>query len=171
MRRPVTAVPQIDTTAESTVTEPLAVRRRRESRRQEWSEQTKLAELLTRYLDPTCTFWTSLENKPISRISGIFQKRRGVRSGLPDVLVLYRGKTALMALHLEGVIFKRRWTPPKKLRPWEGPFSGAEERLPQHPVVAAERRAARLRWRERRRARGAAKLAAQRDDAAGGVAA
>ena len=136
----------IDGMAESTATEPLAVQRRRESRRQEWSEQTKLAGLLKRHLDPSCTFWTSLENKPISRISGVFQKRRGVRSGLPDVPVLYRGKpifielksrrgvaskvqkqirlemlpagaswwmarsarAALMALHLSGVVFRRK---------------------------------------------------------------
>jgi hypothetical protein len=61
--------------------ESIAVQRRRESRREEWNEHVKLAELLTRYLDPSCTFWTSLENKPLSRVSGLFQKRRGVRSG------------------------------------------------------------------------------------------
>ena len=54
-----------------------AAQRRRESRRQEWTEQTKLAEMLEKYLDPANTFWTSLENKPISRLSGIFQKKRG----------------------------------------------------------------------------------------------
>jgi hypothetical protein len=72
--------------------ESLAVRRRRESRREERDEQIKLSGLLARYLDPACTFWTSLENKPISAVSGMYQKRRGVRSGLPDVLVLYRRK-------------------------------------------------------------------------------
>jgi hypothetical protein len=79
-------------------------------------------------------------------------------------------RAAMMALHLEGVIFNRRWTPPKRLQPWEGPFSGAERRLPQHPVAAAERRAARKRWRLRQanRARETAKLAAERDAAAGG---
>ena len=75
-----------------------AVQRRRESRRQEWTEQTKLAEMLDKYLDPADTFWTSLENKPISRLSGIFQKRRGVRSGLPDVLVICRGKPIFVEL-------------------------------------------------------------------------
>jgi hypothetical protein len=43
----------------------------------------KLSVLLDKYL-PDSIFWTSLECKPISRISGIFQKKRGVRSGLPD---------------------------------------------------------------------------------------
>ena len=158
-----------------------AVQRRRESRREEWSEQTRLAEMLAKYLDPASTFWTSLENKPLSRLSGLFQKRRGVRSGLPDVLVIFRQKpifvelksragvaskaqkqirakllpagadwwlarsarAALMALHLSGVVFRRKWKPPR-LKLWEGPFADTQ-RLPQHPSVAAERAAARKR--------------------------
>jgi hypothetical protein len=161
-----------------------AAQRRRESRRQEWTEQTKLAEMLDKYLDSADTFWTSLENKPISRLSGIFQKRRGVRSGLPDVQVIWRAKpifvelksqagvaskaqkqvrlemlpagadwwlarsarAALMALHLSGVVFRRKWKPP---RPWEGPFADPNERLPQAPDVAARRRVTRRRWRAR----------------------
>jgi hypothetical protein len=75
-----------------------ATQRRRESRREEWSEQTKLARLLTKYFDPTCTFWTSLENKPLSQLSGTFQKRRGVRSGLPDVLVIFCQKPIFVEL-------------------------------------------------------------------------
>ena len=163
-----------------------AAQRRRESRREEWNEQTKLAALLTKYLDPTCTFWTSLENKPLSQLSGTFQKRRGVRSGLPDVLVIFcqkpifvelksragiatkaqkqlrlemlpagavwymarSARAALVALHLAGVVFRRRWKPPR-LKPWEGPFADPTRRLPQAPDVAARRRAARRRWRPR----------------------
>jgi hypothetical protein len=144
--------------------------------------------MLDEYLDPADTFWTSLENKPISRLSGIFQKKRGVRSGLPDVLVVWRGRpifvelksragvaskaqkqirlemlpagadwwlarsarAALMALHLSGVLFRRRWKPPR-LKPWEGPFADPHQRLPQAPDVAARRLAARRRWRERAR--------------------
>jgi hypothetical protein len=75
---------------EGAAIESLAVRRRRESRREEWIEHIKLASLLEKYLDPSCTFFTSLENKPLTMIRGLFQKRRGVRSGLPDVLVLVR---------------------------------------------------------------------------------
>ena len=75
-------------------------------------------------------------------------------------------RAAMMALHLEGVIFRRKWKPPC-LQPWEGPFADPTHRLPQHPRVAAERRAARKRWRERQRACKAAKLAAERGDAAG----
>ena len=83
-----TAVNQIDGMPQSAAAGSLAVQRRRESRREEWREQTKLSEMLDKYLDPAGTFWTSLENKPISRISGIFQKRRGVRSGIPDIFVI-----------------------------------------------------------------------------------
>src|SRR4029077_2490015 len=140
----VTAVNQIEGMPSSAAAESFAVQCRRERRREEWRQQMKLSVMLDKYLDPPCSFWTSLENKPISRISGIFQKKRGVRSGLPDVLILYRGKlifielksrrgvaskvqkqirleilpagaswwmarsarAALMALHLEGVVFR-----------------------------------------------------------------
>ena len=51
----------------------------------------KLSVMLDKYL-PDATFWTSLENKPISRISGIFQKKRGIRSGIPDLFVLNSGR-------------------------------------------------------------------------------
>lgn len=67
-----------------------ARRRRRKYRRQEWIEQMKLAQLLAKYLDPATTFWTSLENKPSSRLNGVLQKKRGVRSGLPDTMVVFR---------------------------------------------------------------------------------
>ena len=75
-----------------------AVQRRRESRFEEFTEQTKLAAMLAKYLDPACTFWTALENKPISLVSALFQKRRGCRSGLPDQFVLYRGKPIFVEL-------------------------------------------------------------------------
>jgi hypothetical protein len=65
-----------------------------------------------------------------------------------------------------GVVFRRPWTSPRP-QPWEGLFADPNERLPQAPEVAAQRRAAQRRWRERQRARGLPKLAAERDDAAG----
>jgi hypothetical protein len=68
-------------------------------------------------------------------------------------------RAALMALHLSGVVFRRRWKPPR-LKPWEGPFADPTQRLPRAPDVAAQRRAARQRWRERQRIRVAAKRAA-----------
>src|SRR5215470_4730312 len=61
-------------------------------------------------------------------------------------------RAALMALHLSGVVFRRRWKPPR-LQPWEGPFADPTRRLPQAPDVAARRRAARQRWLEHQRAR------------------
>jgi hypothetical protein len=35
-----------------------------------------------------------------------------------------------MALHLSGVVFRRKWKPPQ-LKPWEGPFANPNQRLPQ----------------------------------------
>jgi hypothetical protein len=56
---------------------------------------------------------------------------------------------------------------PPTLAPWEQWRTDPAERRPLHPQVREERAAARRRWRERKRAREAAKLAAERDDAAG----
>jgi hypothetical protein len=58
----------------------------------EWTLQSELAELLRQHLDPSCTWFTSLENRPLSRISGMLQGKRGVKSGVPDVQVFYRRK-------------------------------------------------------------------------------
>jgi hypothetical protein len=74
---------------------------------------------------------------------------------------------ALEALRRSNVPFRRAWQPPR-LAVWEGPFSD-QQRLPQEPGVAAQRRKAQRAWRERRkRASEAAKSVAQRDAAAGG---
>ena len=89
---------QIDGVPPAAAAGSFAAQRRRESRREEWSEQMKLAAMLNKYLNLACTFWTSLENKPISRISGIFQKKRGVRSGIADVFVLYSGPAIFIEL-------------------------------------------------------------------------
>jgi hypothetical protein len=62
------------------------------SRREEWILQSEFTELLAEYLDPSCAWFTSLENKPLSRISGFLQKKRHVKSGLPDLLIMYRRK-------------------------------------------------------------------------------
>jgi hypothetical protein len=61
----------------------------------------RLAKLLAIYLDPDCTFWSSLENKPRSAISGMIQKLYGVKSGLPDVQVIYRGEAGLRVIFIE----------------------------------------------------------------------
>jgi hypothetical protein len=187
----------------------LAVRRRRASRREEYVEQSKLAALLTEYLDPSCAWFTGLENKPTSALNGWLQRMRGCRSGISDILVLARwggstrvifiemksirgrisraqkqmrvdvvptGAVWLMArtaraaltgllLELEGAHFRKTWTPPA-LEDWEGPFREIS-RLPVHPLVAAERREAKRRYRLRKeiREREAAQLAAARDGA------
>jgi hypothetical protein len=41
-----------------------------------------------------------------------------------------------------------KWEPPE-IEPWEGPFFDPTHRLPQHPIVAAERREAKRRYRLR----------------------
>ena len=197
---------------ESAAVESLAVRHRRESRREERAEHVKLAALLNEYLDVSCAFWSSLENKPRSPISGMHQRMIGCRSGLPDIFVLlrrangtrvifielksvrgrmspaqkqlrddvlptgaryYMARTAvaaLAALKRERVSFSKTWMPPA-LEEWAGPFDFDDptRRLPQHPLVAAERREEKRRYRLRKEAREreAAKLAAERDDAAG----
>jgi hypothetical protein len=37
-------------------------------------EHIKLAKLLNYYLDPTTVFWSSIENRPVSAVSGMYQK-------------------------------------------------------------------------------------------------
>src|SRR5262245_40791987 len=88
----------IDGKLDGTAVQSFAVQQRRARRREEWNEHIELAARLTKYLDPTTTFWTSLENKPPSLLSGIFQKKRGVRPGLPDVFVLHRGRAIFLEL-------------------------------------------------------------------------
>lgn len=60
----------------------------RSGRREEFQIQSEFAELLAEYLDPAMTFSTAIENKPLSPLSGYLQQKRGVRAGLPDVLIL-----------------------------------------------------------------------------------
>jgi hypothetical protein len=76
-----------------------------------------------------------------------------------DWWLVRSARAAPMALHLSGVVFRRKWKPPR-LKPWEGPFADPARRLPQAPDVAARRRAARRRWRARQRVRDAARRAA-----------
>jgi hypothetical protein len=70
-------------------------------------------------------------------------------------------RAALTALHRSGVPFRRPWEAPELAR-WEGPFTGAERRLPMHPAIAARQREACRRWRARKLA---AQAAAERADA------
>jgi hypothetical protein len=65
-----------------------AVEARRAVRKEEWQMQERLARLLNHYLDPRISFHVSLENKPLSLLSGLFGKRRNILPGMPDVMVL-----------------------------------------------------------------------------------
>jgi hypothetical protein len=67
-------------------------------------------------------------------------------------------------VHADGTV--ERWKKPR-LADWEKPRRDPAEPRPVHPVVAAQQRTARQRWRARQRARETATLAAARDDAAG----
>jgi hypothetical protein len=77
-------------------------------------------------------------------------------------------RAAMMALHLSGVVFRRKWKPPQQ-KPWEGPFADPTQRLPQHPMVAAQKREEKRRYRLRKEIceREAARPAAERDDGVG----
>ena len=60
------------------------------SRREEWQDQVQLKILLDKWLDPACTFWTATDPVAASVTSGAMSKKRGVKPGVPDILVLYR---------------------------------------------------------------------------------
>jgi hypothetical protein len=74
------------------------LRSNRPPRHEEWSEQIKLAALLDRWLDPACSFWTATDPVAASATSGAGRKQRGVKPGIPDVLVWYRGRTITIEL-------------------------------------------------------------------------
>jgi hypothetical protein len=68
------------------------------ARREEWREQVKLARLLDKWLDPARTFWTATDPVAPSVTSGAMRKKRGVKPGVPDVLVWYLGKSIAIEL-------------------------------------------------------------------------
>ena len=72
------------------------------ARREEWQEQKKLASLLDKWLDPACTFWTATDPVAPSALSGAIRKQRGVKPGVPDQLILYRGKLIAIELKSRG---------------------------------------------------------------------
>jgi hypothetical protein len=67
---------------------PRRTQRPSQWRHYEADQQRILAELLTRLIVPGTCFWTAIENKPRSAISGVYQKLAGVRSGFPDLIFL-----------------------------------------------------------------------------------
>jgi hypothetical protein len=69
-----------------------AAQGRRLSRREEFAEQARVVEKLQELLDPSVAFFTGLENRPRSALAGLLQKRRGVRAGLPDLMIVVNWK-------------------------------------------------------------------------------
>jgi hypothetical protein len=86
------------------VPQSLAVVRRRATVREEGKEHRRLAKLLAYYIDRNNTFWTSIENRPLSLISAVVQKKRGVRAGMPDVAVFHRrgGRIKIVFIELKS---------------------------------------------------------------------
>jgi hypothetical protein len=69
-------------------------------RRWEWREQVLLSQLLGKWLDPSCSFATAVDNVASSALSGFIRRKRGVVAGLPDNWVVFRGK--LIGLELKS---------------------------------------------------------------------
>ena len=67
------------------------------SRRAEWTEQVRLAALLDRWL-PDDAYWTATDPVAGSATSGLMRKRRGVKPGVPDLVVWYRGRSITIEL-------------------------------------------------------------------------
>jgi hypothetical protein len=63
----------------------------------EWREQIKLKFLLDTWL-PDDAFWTATDPVARSATAGAMRKRRGVKAGLSDVIIWYRGRTVCVEL-------------------------------------------------------------------------
>jgi hypothetical protein len=83
-------VNRIDGMLESVAAETLAVQQRRKGRRQEWNTHVELVSLMREHI-ASCVFWSSLDNAPRSMLGALHARRRGVRAGLPDLMVIVRG--------------------------------------------------------------------------------
>ena len=76
------------------------------ARREEWQAQVQLKILLEKWLDPACTFWTATDPVAPSVTSGAMRKKRGVKPGLPDTLILHRGKLVTLELKSRPTLFR-----------------------------------------------------------------
>jgi hypothetical protein len=65
--------------------------------RKAWLEQVRLSVLLDKGL-PEHSFWTATDPVAPSATSGAMRKKRGVKPGVPDVLVWYCGKSIAVEL-------------------------------------------------------------------------
>ena len=72
MRGLMTAVSGIDGGSGRAAARSFAIGQRRKSRREEWDTYVRLASLMQRHIDPSCVFWSSLENAPRSVLGGLF---------------------------------------------------------------------------------------------------
>jgi hypothetical protein len=68
----------------------------------EWHEQVRLAGLLDKWLDDTCSFATATDPVTSSALSGWLRKRRGVVAGTPDQLIWHRGKSIAIEMKSRG---------------------------------------------------------------------
>ena len=82
---------------DSAEVETFAVRQRRKYRHTERSEQIRLTKLLAQYL-PDNVFWSALSNAPRTALAGFLARKRGVRSGLPDLMVVHGGRVTFLEL-------------------------------------------------------------------------
>jgi hypothetical protein len=67
-------------------------------RREEWQEQKKLARLLEKWVDRTRAWWTATDPVAPNAISGAIRKARGVKPGVPDIVVWYDGQSITIEL-------------------------------------------------------------------------
>ena len=68
----------------------------------EWREQVRLAGLLDKWLDDTCSFATATDPVTSSALSGWLRRRRGVKAGTPDTLIWHRGKSITIEMKSRG---------------------------------------------------------------------
>jgi hypothetical protein len=68
----------------------------------EWREQVRLAGLLDKWLDDTCSFATATDPVTSSALSGWLRRRRGVKAGTPDMLIWHRGKSIAIEMKSRG---------------------------------------------------------------------
>jgi hypothetical protein len=68
----------------------------------EWREQVRLARLLDKWLDETCSFATATDPVTSSALSGWLRKRHGVKAGVPDTLVWHRRKSIAIEMKSRG---------------------------------------------------------------------
>jgi hypothetical protein len=71
------------------------------ARREEWLMQVKVARLFATWLPADC-FWTATDATTTSPTTGLMRKKRGCRAGLPDLLILFRGKLIAVELKSRG---------------------------------------------------------------------